>query len=194
MNRDFGGNMVLAPYTGRHGTSLPIERDNPELIPPGPLDRRDVEAQNIASLAGTLHVNGGVAMMAVHARSSVRLADLAHFCVPCPRDEGDALAGTEGLGIPKLDLRCPDRAADVYPVVVRCPLQGLARVDRAVHLLLLLAVIVSRFLGILAFHALAFALLLRLLFVGVGDLRRLDKVVWRILDGAKDTFVMLHTS
>jgi hypothetical protein len=141
-----------------------------------------------------LNVDWGVAMVAVHTRSLVSPADLAHLGVPRPRNQGDTFAGTEGLGITKLDLGGPDSAGDVNPVVVGRPLQRFARVDRAIHLFLLLAVVVGRSLGIFTLHPLSLTLLLGLLFVRIRDLGLLDKVVCGVFDRAEDTLVVLHSS
>jgi hypothetical protein len=142
---------------------------------------------------GALDVDWGVAMVAVHTRSVVSPADLAHLGVPRPRNHGDTFAGTEGLGIPKLDLGRPDSAGDVNPVVVGRPLQRFTRVDRAVHLFLLLAVVVGRLLGVFTLHPLSLTLLLGLLFVRIGDLGLLNKVVRGVFDRAEDTLVVLHS-
>jgi hypothetical protein len=141
-----------------------------------------------------LDMDRGVAMVALHARSVVSFADLAHLGVFCPWNQGDGLARTEGLGVSKLDLGREHGTGDVHPVVVGRPLQGFARVDGAVHLLLLLAVVISRALGVLAFHPLPLPVLLSLFLMRIGDLGVLHKVVCRILDRAKDTLVVLVSS
>ncbi len=98
---------------------------------------------------GTLDVHRGVAVMALNTGPVPSSADLAHFRILGPRNQGDAFAGPEGLGVAKFDLGRPDRTGDVNPVVVRGPLQGFAGVDRAIGLLLLLAVVISRALCVL---------------------------------------------
>ncbi len=191
MNHGFGRHVVLAPDTSRHDATLPVDGDDAELIAAGAFDGCDIESQDVASLMSTLDVDCGVALMAVHTRPLISLANLAHFSIPCPWNQGDTLAGTEGLGVAKLDFGRPDCAGDVHPVVVRGPLQGFARVDRAAHLLLLLAVIVGRPVGVLPLEPLPLPLLFGLLLVRGRNLGRFDKVVLSMLDWAKSTLVML---
>ena len=193
MDCGLGRQVVLAPHAGRHGTGLAVEGDNPGLVPARTLDRRHVETEDVAGLMGTLDVHRGVAVMALDTGSLVSPADLAHFRILGPRNQGYAFAGTEGLGVAKLDLGRPDCTGDVNPVVVRGPLQGFAGVEGAIRLLLFLAVVISRALCVLTLQPLALALPLRLLLVRVRDLGRLDKVVHSLLDWAEDTFVVLHS-
>ena len=132
MDRGLGRQVVLAPNAGRHGTGLAVEGDNPGLIPARALDRRHVKPKDVAGLMGTLNVHRSVAVMALNTSTVPSFADLAHFRILSPRNQGNAFAGTEGLGVAKLDLGRPDCTGDVHPVVVRGPLEGFAGVDRAI--------------------------------------------------------------
>lgn len=191
MDRRLRRQMVLAPNTSRHRAADTVHGNEPGRIPSRPLDRCDLKPKGVACLVGTFDVNRGMAVVALYTRSIDLLADLARFCVLIPGDQGDALAGTEGFGVAKLDLVRKHGAGNMDPVVVRCPFERLAGVDRAVHLFLLLTVVIGRALGVLPFHPLPLPLLLRLLFVRIGDFGVFHEIVYRMLDRAQDTFVVL---
>jgi hypothetical protein len=186
--------MVLAPNTGRHGAADTVHGNKPGRIPSGPLDWCDFEPKGVAGLVGTFDVDWGMAVVTLYTRPIGLLADLAHFCVLVPRDQGDALARTEGFGVAKLDLVRKHGAGNMNPVVIGCPFERLARVDRAVHLFLLLTVVIGRALGVLPFHPFPLPLFLRLLFMRIRDFGVLDKVVHRVFDRAENTFVVLVSS
>lgn len=186
-----GRQVLLAIDNRRHSSSVPIDADNIVLIAPRALDRRDVKTQSITCLVSTLDVDRSAALVARHTSSSVSLASLANLGKLRPRDRGNSFSRTQRLCATELDLRCPDRACDVHPIVIGRALQGLARVDRPIHLLLLLAVKVGRFLRIFALHSVSFSFLLR--FLLVRDFRRLDKVMVGILMWAKHALVVLDT-
>src|SRR5690606_2250470 len=93
----------------------------------------------------------------------------------------------------KLDLWRPDSTGDMDPVVVGCAFQRLAWVYRPVRLLLLLAVVVGNFLGLLPLNLLPLAILIRFLLVGRG-LRHTHEVMSRVFDGAEHALVVLENS
>ena len=194
MDRGLRRQMVLAPDTSRHRAADTVHGNEPGRIPSGPLDWCDLEPKGVAGLMGAFDVDGGMAVVTLYTRSIGLLTDLARFCVLVPRDQGDALARTEGFGVAKLDLVRKHSAGNVDPVVVGCPFERLARVNRAVHLFLLLTVVIGRALGVFPFHPLPLPLFLRLLFMRIGDFGVFDEVVHRVLDRAEDTFVVLVSS
>jgi len=182
--------MVLAPNASRHGAADTVHGNEPGRIPSGPLDWCDLEPKGVAGLVGAFDVDWGMAVVTLYTRSIGLLADLAHFSVLVPRDQGDALARTEGFGVAKLDLVRKHGAGNMNPVVIGCPFERLARVDRAVHLFLLLVVVIGRALRVLPFHPLPLPLFLGLLFMRIGDLGVFDEVVHRVLNRAEDAFVV----
>lgn len=85
--------------------------------------------------------------MAGHASAAFVSTSLADFVVPRPGNRWDSLRWAEGLRVFELDLRRPYGTCNVHPVVVRGAFERLAGVEGPVHILLLLAVMVSRLLS-----------------------------------------------
>jgi hypothetical protein len=135
--------------------------------------------------------------VACHASTVVTsLASLAGFIVSRRRNGRDAFRWLQGLRIPELDLWSPDRACNMYPIVVGSPFQRFSRIDRPTHFFLFLSIVVGCFLCILTFDTVLFPFLLRLLLV--RDFRWLYKVLLSKFDWTESTFIVLcmlaHTS
>lgn len=78
------------------------------------------------------------------------------------------------------------------PIVVSRPLQWLARVDRSVEILLPLAVIFGGLSSFLNLNPLPFAILLGHFLLVMCELRLFHKVMFRVFNGTKNTFVLLQ--
>lgn len=160
------------------------------LIPARTLHRCDVETEDITGLVGTLDVDWRLAMIAADTSSAILLASSANLRVLGTVDQWDALNRGKRFGIAKLDLRSPNRASDMHPIVVCSPLQGFARVGRSVHLLLLLPIVFGSLDSIFPLLALTLTLLFGLLFVGI--LGWPYKIMLRLFNRAKDALVALQ--
>lgn len=77
------------------------------------------------------------------------------------------------------------------PVVVRCALQRLARVDRPVHVLLSLLIEFGSLACLLNFYPLTLTILVRHLLLVVSKFRLVDKLVLSVLNRTQDTLVVL---
>ena len=131
-----------------------------------------------------------LARVAAHACAPGSVANNADLVVLAPRNRRNALGWTERLGVPKLDLGSPHGASNMNPVVVGGPLERLARIDRAVHLLLLLAVVLGSLDRLLALLPLSLLVLFRLL-LGRRDLGSVDEIVLGKFHRAQHAFVLL---
>lgn len=131
--------------------------------------------------------------MAGHTGSTLLITGLADLVISGPWDGRDALRGFQCLGVAKLDFRGPYSASDMNPIIVRGALERLARVHRAVHVFLLLAVELGSLAGLLDFQLFSLSILLRHLLLMMRELRQLHKVVLGVLDRAQDAFVLLFT-
>lgn len=160
------------------------------LITARTLYRCDVKTEDITGLVGTLNVDWRLAMIAADTSSAVLFASSANLRVLGSVDQWDALNRGKRFGIAKLDFRGPNRASNMHPIVVCSPLQGFARVDGSVQLLLLLPIVFGSLDGILSLLAFTLTLLFGLLLMGI--LGWPYKIMLRFFNRAKDALVALQ--
>jgi hypothetical protein len=128
--------------------------------------------------------------VACHASTVVAsLASFAGFIVSCRRNRRNAFRWLQSLRVPELDLWGPDCACNMHPVVVGSPFQRFSRIDWPAQFFLSLSIVVGYFLSILAFDAVLFPFLFRLLLV--RDFRWLYKVLLSEFDWTESTFIVL---
>lgn len=158
-------------------------------IPSRTLDRRQVKSKPVLCLECTTNVEMRIAaaVVAWHARTLVRLANLAYFAVPVWRNESKAFGRFQFGSLSELDLGSPHGAHHMDPVVAHRAFQGFAGSNRFGHGLLTLSVQFDRFLHHLLLQPFFLTVPVRLFLM--RDLGRFHQLVLRPRHRAKDTFV-----
>lgn len=154
----------------------------------------DFAVYNGGMLLHCVELTRYAALLARDTGTSLLVARITDLVIPVPRDRRYAFRRLHCLRIAKLDLWRPDRTGYVYPIVVGCTLQWLARIDGPIHLFLLLPVELGSFAGLLNLQFLTLAVFLRHLLFVMRKFWELDKVVLCVLHRAQNTLILLPQS
>jgi len=181
--------MARTPDTSGSRSHLFTQLDGVDGILPRALHRRHVESERVFALEGTANMELSIATRELtrYAGSLVRLADPADFSISVGRDQSKALCRFQFLRVAEFDLRIPDGAHHMDPVISCGSLQRFSGSNWLPDCLLPLSIELDRFSDHLLLQSLLFSLSVRLFLV--RRLGRFHQLMFGPCNWAEDTFI-----